>query len=171
MTVSPRTLSLLAGGGLIALLSAGGETTPRVVWNTTTSAPLGLYLVDPGAQLSVGDLAAVRPEPLLAGWLDARGYLPAGALLIKRLAAAAPSDVCRDGANIRIAGAVVAQAARTDRAGRPLPVWRGCRRLARDQAFFLNPAPGSLDSRYFGPIRADAVVGRATRLALPGAPP
>jgi type IV secretory pathway protease TraF len=164
------TLGLLAGGGLMALLFTDGRDIPRLVWNATASAPEGVYFVHPGAPLSVGDLAAVRPDPELARWLDARGYLPTGALLIKRVAARPPSEVCRNGAEVRISGAVVAQAAAADRARRPLPSWRGCRALARGELFFLNPAPGSLDSRYFGPVSADAVVGRVTRLRLPGAP-
>jgi type IV secretory pathway protease TraF len=42
-----------------------------------------------------------------------------------------------------------------------LPVWRGCRVLRSDKLFLLNAAPDSLDGRYFGPIPASTVLGRA----------
>jgi type IV secretory pathway protease TraF len=108
----------------------------------------------------------VQPHPALAAWLSARGYLPSGALLIKRVAALTPSRVCRDGDYVTIDGATAAMAERRDRFGRDLPVWRGCMALGSDEVFVLNPAPGSLDSRYFGPLPRGRVVGRATPLWL-----
>ena len=58
--------------------------------------------------------------------------------------------------------------------GRPLPVWQGCRTLGTGELLLLNPDhPDSLDGRYFGPLPASAVIGRATPLHLraPAAPP
>ena len=50
-----------------------------------------------------------------------------------------------------------------DRMGRNLPVWQGCRRIAAGSIFFMNAAVSdSLDGRYFGPIPAGTVIGRAT---------
>ena len=57
---------------------------------------------------------------------------------------------------------------------RPLPVWQGCRTLGTGELLLLNPDhPDSLDGRYFGPLPASAVIGRATPLHLraPAAPP
>lgn len=135
---------------------------PRLVWNTTASAPLGAYRLDPRAAPQVGDWVAVRPPPTQAAWLAARGYLPAGALLIKRVAARSPSQVCRRGDHLWRDGRPVAQLAAADHLGRPLPVWSGCRALRPDELLLLNSAPGSLDSRYLGPARARDLVGRAT---------
>jgi type IV secretory pathway protease TraF len=53
----------------------------------------------------------------------------------------------------------------TDRQGRPLPVWRGCRTLAADEIFPLSTVlPTSFDGRYFGPIRTSVVLGIARPL-------
>ncbi|GAC1582767.1 MAG: hypothetical protein NVS3B5_17200 [Sphingomicrobium sp.] len=52
-----------------------------------------------------------------------------------------------------------------DRWGRDLPSWSGCRRLSQYEYFLLAPDVRSLfDSGYFGPVSADAVLGRATPL-------
>ena len=49
--------------------------------------------------------------------------------------------------------------------GRPLPVWRGCRRIAHGELFLMNfDVPDSLDGRYFGPLPASTVIGRAVPL-------
>src|SRR3546814_17465817 len=49
-----------------------------------------------------------------------------------------------------------------DRNGRSLPAWQGCRTLAAGELPLLNPDhPDSLDGRYFGPLPASTVLGRA----------
>ena len=60
-----------------------------------------------------------------------------------------------------------------DRKGRELPRWTGCRTLRGGEIFLLNPAPDSLDSRYFGPLPASRLIGRARPIltrSAPGAP-
>ncbi len=52
-----------------------------------------------------------------------------------------------------------------DGLGRALLVWQGCRRIAGGQLLLMNPSGrDSLDGRYFGPIPARTVIGRATPL-------
>ena len=165
-----RRWAVLAPGAFglaCALAPAALGGPPRLIWNVTASAPLGLYRVTTDRAPVVGEWAAVTPPPHLAAWLAARGYAPRGVLLIKQVAAMAPQQVCRVGAQIRIDGAPVACALERDHAGRRLPRWRGCRRLAADEVFLLNTDPQSLDSRYFGPLPASAVVGRAQAVWTP----
>ena len=47
-----------------------------------------------------------------------------------------------------------------------MPWWRGCRRLKRHEYLLLNDAPRSFDSRYFGPVNASAIIGKAVPLWL-----
>ena len=156
-------LGFLGAAGVIALCTSSAlSTTPRLIWNATASVPEGLYSVQFDAAIHVGDLVAVVPPRGLGAWLDRRGYLPSGALLIKRTAAVAPSQVCRTGDIVTVDDVTVALAASRDRAGRALPDWSGCQRLGADDIFLINAAPGSLDSRYFGALSRAAVVGRAT---------
>ncbi|EIM72236.1 peptidase S26 [Nitratireductor aquibiodomus RA22] len=52
-----------------------------------------------------------------------------------------------------------------DRLDRALPVWSGCRIVADDELFLMNwQIPDSLDGRYFGPLPATTVIGRAVPL-------
>lgn len=44
-----------------------------------------------------------------------------------------------------------------------MPVWQGCRRIAPGTVFLMNlTVRDSLDGRYFGPIAARTIIGRAT---------
>lgn len=135
---------------------------PLIVWNTTASAPEGVYALHPVDGLAVGDLVAIAPPPALAEWLDRRGAAPKGVLLLKRVAALGPALVCWTSGQVTLDGRVVADVRSRDRLGRPLPALRGCRRLLGGEIFLLNTAPGSLDGRYFGPLSRAAVVGRVT---------
>jgi type IV secretory pathway protease TraF len=92
-----------------------------------------------------------------------RGYIGRGVPLLKRVMALPGHEVCRTGRTITVDHVALGEALDRDRLGRDLPVWRGCRTVARDEFFLMNPdVPDSLDGRYFGPILAHAVIGKAT---------
>jgi type IV secretory pathway protease TraF len=154
-------IAAAAGGVLLLAVTAARPAQPFWLWNTTASAPIGLYRLQSARILHVGDWLALRPPDALAAWLDARGALPSGALLLKQVAALAPSQVCRRGADVLIDGALRARAAQRDRLDRPLPRWDGCRPLHAGEIFVLNSEPRSLDGRYFGVLPLSAVVAEA----------
>ena len=146
----------------VLLLSTIGGAPPRYIWNASNSVPIGLYRLQPVKGLSVTELVAVRPPDLLAAFLDLNGYLPIGVPMLKRVLALPGQTVCRNGLAIAVNGNVVGQAQERDRRGRPLPVWHGCRAIADGDVFVMNwQSADSLDSRYFGPLPASAVIGRA----------
>lgn len=162
---------MLWATGLAAGLSAGlflaaawHPPHARLVWNASASAPIGLYRIAPAEHLSPGDLVAIQPPPALARYLAERRYLPLSVPMLKHVAALPGARICRRGARVSIDGARVALALRRDRRGRSLPVWHGCRVLQAGDLFLLNPATDSMDSRYFGPIPASGLVGRAIPL-------
>ena len=143
------------------------DPVPRVIWNASASAPIGLYRTHFESDPPTGALVAITPPERLARWLSARGYLPEGVPLLKYVAAKAGQRVCRVGAVVSVDAQRVAIARERDGQGRPLPVWQGCRTLRSGELLLLNPAhPDSLDGRYFGPLPASAVIGRATPLWL-----
>jgi len=110
-------------------LTFAEATKPLFLLNASPSVPIGVYWLD--APLA-GDLAAIRlPEPVLS-LADARGYLPAAALLIKRVATRTADLVCRFGGTVTINGRFVAAARARDRSGRPMPRWTGCSPVAAD---------------------------------------
>ncbi|ALR20937.1 S26 family signal peptidase [Sphingobium baderi] len=163
MTYPWKTLSAAAVAVSFIAISMWIDPPPRLIWNASPSVPIGFYQVRIGYPVSRGDLAVVMPPPDMARFLDKGGYLPLGLPLLKRVAALPGQTVCRTGDMISIDGDAVALARNTDRLGRILPVWSGCRTLAADQLFFLNAdREDSLDGRYFGPLPATTVTGRAT---------
>lgn len=145
---------------------------PRVIWNASASAPLGLYRLHPDSDPPAGALVAVAPPKWLARWLSARGYLPEGVPLLKHVAAKAGQRICRAGAMVSVDAQPVATARARDGRGRALPAWQGCRTLKPGELLLLNPSvPDSLDGRYFGPLPASALLGRATPILTRDAPP
>ena len=147
---------------VVLLLSTIGGMPPRYIWNASNSVPVGLYRLQPVKRLSVTELVAVQPPDLLAAFLDLNGYLPIGVPMLKRVLALPGQTVCRNGLTIAVDGIDVGQAQERDRRGRPLPVWHGCRAIAHGDVFVMNwQSTDSLDSRYFGPLPASAVIGRA----------
>jgi len=135
---------------------------PRVVWNASASAPLGLYRIEPDRDPPLGALVAVTPPPALARWLAERGYLGERVPLLKHVAARPGQIVCRINALVSVDGRPVVVARQRDGRGRPLPVWLGCRMLCAGELLMLNPDHAdSMDGRYFGPLPASTVLGRA----------
>ena len=144
------------------LLSTVGGTTPRYIWNASNSVPAGLYRVQPVTRLSLTELVAVQPPELLAAFLDLNGYLPIGIPMLKRVLALPGQTVCRTGLVIAVDGVDMGEARGRDGRGRPLPVWQGCRVIADSDVFVMNwQSADSLDGRYFGPLPASAVIGKA----------
>jgi conjugative transfer signal peptidase TraF len=155
--VAAIAASALAGALALTLI---WPPRPLLVWNASASAPIGLYRIDQAAP-RVGDMVvAWAPGP--ARRLAARRhYLPANVPLVKQVAAARGARVCAAGPLVIINGHLAATRRARDRAGRPLPVWTGCRTLAASELFLLMARPDSFDGRYFGITRASALVGRA----------
>ncbi|MBS7661574.1 S26 family signal peptidase [Pseudomonas lalucatii] len=155
----------LAAGGLVALgWAALAKSPPWLVYNASDSAPIGWYRITPTSSASADDLLLIHLPPEAMTLAARRGYLPANVPLLKTMAAAAPQHVCVQGNQVRIDGELVARRLRRDRQGRALPAWTGCRRLVGDELFMLGSHPESFDSRYFGPVSVDAVIGRAQLL-------
>ena len=160
-----RWLQMTAGGAAVVSVTAFINPLPRLMWNATASVPTGLYSIEPTADRTPGELVAVMPPEPLASYLADGGYLPRGVPLLKHVTALPGQRVCRSGLIITVDGRPMGSAREQDRRGRLLPSWSGCRAIAPGELFLMNPAaPDSLDGRYFGPLPARSVLGRATPL-------
>jgi conjugative transfer signal peptidase TraF len=149
---------------LVVGASALCRPAPLLIWNASASAPIGLYAVRPAGALRLAELVVVAPPPPLDAFLDKRRYLPEGVPLIKRILALPGQTVCRAGRMITVNGTRAGEALERDRLGRELPAWEGCRVIDAGDVFLMNRAPASLDGRYFGPLPATTIVGRADPL-------
>lgn len=137
----------------------------KLIWNASASAPIGLYTIAPAGHLEVPDLVAVMPPAPLAHFMVARRYVGSGVPLLKRVLGLPGQHVCRTGRAITVDGVEMGEALERDRMGRPMPVWQGCRTVARGELFLMNSGVrDSFDGRYFGSLPAAVVIGRAIPL-------
>lgn len=140
-------------------------TVPRLVWNASASVPIGFYTVAPAERIDVPHLVAVMPPEPIASFMAERGYVARDVPLLKRVLGLPGQRLCREGRAITVDGIPLGETRDRDSLGRDLPVWQGCRIIAEGEVFLMNPDAGdSLDGRYFGPLPASAVIGRATPL-------
>ena len=155
-----RLLALALSGVSVAALGLASVTqfTPRLIWNASESAPLGLYRTEQGVP-KIGDYVLVQPNRDIEILIVERGYLPDNIPLLKRVAALPGAEICRKGEGIFIDGSLIAEALPVDSAGRVLPIWQGCIILSANEVFLLNDPKNSLDGRYFGATDLDDVIG------------
>lgn len=140
---------------------------PRLLWNATASAPVGFYLVSPGAWLARGDMVVARapyPARLLAA---RRHYLPMNVPLVKRVVGVPGDIICARGDRVTLDGRLIARRLLHDSMGRTLPWWEGCEGLLPGRYFLLmDNVPASFDGRYFGPVGESDIIGKASPLWL-----
>jgi conjugative transfer signal peptidase TraF len=163
-----RIARAAATGILCAVVTSSALVpfTPRLVWNASGSAPIGLYRVGPFRPPERGELVIARLASSAAHLAAARGYLPVGVPVVKRIAGLPGDRICADRSRISINGQAVAARLAADSRGRRLPAWQGCITLDARHYLLLNPGPRSFDGRYFGPTDASSIVGLASPLWL-----
>ena len=161
MTKPSRSTLAMTMAGLFAIgFSAFADPAPRLVWNVSASAPVGLYRVVPG-EARRGDLVLIRPPEEIARLSAERGYLAPHTPLVKRIAALSGDEICTFRDAVIVNGKFAVRRLEKDRIGRLLPQWHGCGQLAAGEYFLLmESVPDSFDSRYFGPVSAANIVGR-----------
>ncbi len=156
----PLRLAALTILGVGCGLSSFLPRQAAYLWNNTASAPLGLYRLEDD-QLERGVTVAVRIESRLQAQLRHIGASTRHNVLLKRVAGVEGDVVCRDGEIIRLNGTGIAVARHSTSKGAALPVWSGCSMIGPGSAFLLSAHPDSFDSRYFGAVSAQEILGVA----------
>jgi len=150
--------------GFIVLL---GDAGFRV--NLTPSEPLGLWrIVEPDRQILVGDLIFICPPDTNAmREARARGYLRFGlcashvAPLIKTVVASSGQAIeIQDQVQVDGRTLLHSRVARLDGQGREMGHYDGGV-VPPGTVFVHSQFPGSFDSRYFGPLPMDGILGLA----------
>lgn len=172
-------LALITASLMALAWASFTSLSARVIYNASDSVPVGWYRVTPLDTASAASPDAVAVDSIVltrlpasvATLADQRGYLPLQVPLLKRVGAVAPQHVCMTGDTVHIDGVPMATVLSTDAQGRPLPVWQQCRHLVDGELFLLSDTnPASFDSRYFGPVSREDVLGIAQRLNLDALP-
>ena len=134
----------------------------QLVYNASSSAPLGWYRIHSVTSPKVGDYVLATLPTAAAALAAQRGYLPAGLPILKRVSAVPGQHVCAQREMLLIDGTPSGRILSSDRQGHPLPVWRQCRKLENGELLLLSTTnSASFDSRYFGPVPASSVRGQA----------
>jgi type IV secretory pathway protease TraF len=157
-------LAMSAVAVAVMVMKPLSDPVPLVIWNASNSVPIGWYFVAK-RQPNLGEIAVIRPPEWVKIYAASRGYLPLHTQLLKPVRAIEMSFVCRFGRYVFIDGKLVAKTKIFDTNHRMLPVWKGCRTLKFDEIFVLGQHRDSFDSRYFGPINRNQVLGTAIRFA------
>lgn len=138
---------------------------PLLLLNPTDSAARGLYVLEPADAFTRGDLVAARLPDEAAELAAERGYLPLGLPVIKTVWAADGDHVCAEAGRVSAPDRPDLVALAHDRSGRALPLWSSCRFLNPGEVFLASDEVStSFDSRYFGPVDTESVLGRVVLL-------
>lgn len=143
---------LVALAGIVLL---GRPLACRLVVNRTPSQSCGLYWLS-GETPRRGSYVVLDAPPELAALIADRHYLPASFRLLKQIVAVPGDQVCTDGGRYVVDGALIAQIAKSDSTGRPLPApYSFCGVAPAAAAWVAGRGASSLDSRFFGPVSFD----------------
>jgi len=149
----------------VALISlpATGVPPPLLLYNTSESAPLGWYRVEPLEVISRGDLVVSNLPEAASRLAIQRRYLASGIPVIKTVRALEGDTVCEVEGVLHINGTPTVCLRSEDSKGRALPSpWTACRQLKLDEVLLLSDrTPDSFDGRYIGAVREGDIIGRA----------
>lgn len=162
----------IAGAGLLAVSATGWFTGLRI--NLTPSEPLGLWrIVGTNRPVARDDLVFVCPpstevfaHAFERGYLH-RGLCPGGFAPLIKTVAALPGQRVETGANVVVDGVPLAHSSirASDGAGRALRSYAGGI-VPSGFVLLFSPYETSYDSRYFGPVPANGVLGLARPLLV-----
>jgi conjugative transfer signal peptidase TraF len=159
------TLTLVGACAAVIVAAELTEFRPLLLLNPTDSAARGLYILEPVDTFARGDLVAAHLPDMAAELAAERGYLPLGLPVIKTVWAAEGDHVCAEAGRVSAPDRPDLVAVPHDRSGRALPLWSGCGTLNPGEVFLASDEVSySFDSRYFGPVGTESVLGRVVLL-------
>lgn len=164
--------ALIAGTLTLAVMSTAKQIIfppkPVLLYNPSPSAPLGWYRLRPEEPVILdAQVAAYAPE-----WArrlaDERGYLPYDFPLIKTVWAVYGDKVCYNKKSVSVPKRPDIPLLGQDVLGRDMPQKSGCIVLKSDEYLLVSPdVQTGFDSRYFGPVRSENILGVVQYLENP----
>ena len=162
---------LVLGASCIAaglLITASVARIPaRMIYNPSASAPKGFYWIEHKVAFQRGEFVAALPPEKAQILASERGYLPEAIPVLKTIYGVSGDLICIENGGVIVNEMRLAEVLERDSVGRQMPVQNGCYRLQEGEYFLLSTKiPNSFDSRYFGPVGEDRILGVATPLAV-----
>ena len=144
---------------------------PVLLYNPSPSAAVGWYRLRTNHPPQLGVQVAVYAPEWARKMADKRGYLPYDYPLIKSVVAVTGDEVCYHKTGVSVPDGSVIPVQVRDRQGREMPARSGCIVLEVDEYFIASPdVQAGFDSRYFGPVKIENILGTVEYLGNPEAP-
>lgn len=162
-----RVLGILSLAALCtaSLVQIVRPSVPQLLYNPSPSAPVGWYKLRPNEYAQRGDLVAALAPVNGAVLALERDYLPPNIPLIKTVWAVSGERICHVDGQVLVQGRPELIVLKHDVLGRPLPSRSGCYELLKDEVFLVSTdVQTSFDSRYFGPVKRENLLGRVEYL-------
>ena len=154
----------------VSVLDGLLRSRPGLLYNHSLSVPIGWYWYR-GGHVRPGSLIAFRLPDEAHAYARSRGD-DVDIVLLKPVAAIAGDHVSTLNNELRINGRWLCTIPTLDTRGRMLPRWHGCRVLNDGELFIYSAQiPNSFDSRFFGPVHTDDVLGVYEEVRWFGADP
>ena len=156
--------ALIAGVITLAVIGTSGQMLfppkPVLFYNPSYSAKIGWYKLRVDAPIVTGSQVAAYAPDWARKLADERGYLPYDYPLIKTVWAVEGDEVCFVNQSVRVPKRPVIAILGQDVLGRDMPQKSGCHVLKAGEYLIISPdVQTGFDSRYFGPVRIDNIVG------------
>lgn len=160
--LAPLAIGTLCAASLMQIIR---PVVPRLLYNPSPSAPIGWYRLSPNHEAKRDDLVASYMPQKAALLADREQILPYGLPIIKTVWATSGDVICwQDGFVIAPSRPKISLHDRGG-IGRNFSKNNGCITLNSDELFLVSTdVQASYDSRYFGPVKKEMLLGRVTYL-------
>jgi conjugative transfer signal peptidase TraF len=164
--------TLIAVGVTMLIVATTTEISfpprPKLLYNPSASAPIGWYKLGDKSPPKVGDQVAAYAPDWARKLADERRYLPYEYPMIKTIWASAGTTICTHNNRSSVPNYPVITSLSQDSLGRDMPKLSGCFTLKTDEYFLVSPdVQAGFDSRYFGAVRRENILGRVEYLGNP----
>ena len=155
---------LIAGVLTLAVIGTTGQIlfppNPVLFYNPSYSAQVGWYKLRLDEPIVAGSQVAAYAPDWARKLADERGYLPYDYPLIKTVWAVHGDEVCYNNGSLRVPKRPDITILGQDVLGRDMPQKSGCHVLKAGEYLIISPdVQTGFDSRYFGPISSENILG------------
>ena len=152
--------------GVLLLIKFWGV---RLTLQSSDSMPKGLYEVTVASlkekQLTRGETVVFLPPVKILPFLQTRHWVSSHDWMMKKIMGIPGDKVCLKNHLVWINKYPLGPILDEDHQHRVLPHLKFCRTLSQDEYFVMSTyIERSFDSRYFGPISGDSIIGKALPL-------